>query len=39
MSFERSVLFQDLTFDEMRSFLATAERRSFKVRELILREG
>jgi hypothetical protein len=37
--FERSVLFQDLTFDEMRSFLATAEKKSFKARELILREG
>jgi hypothetical protein len=39
MSFERSVLFRDLTFDEMRSSLATAEKKSFRVRELILREG
>ena len=37
--FERSVLFQDLTFDEMRSFLAMAEKKSFKAGELVLREG
>jgi tetratricopeptide (TPR) repeat protein len=37
--FERSVLFKDLTFDEMRGFLAMADKKSFKARELILREG
>jgi len=37
--FEESVLFKDLTFDEMRSFLEIAETRSFKSGELILREG
>jgi tetratricopeptide (TPR) repeat protein len=37
--FERSVLFQDLTFDEMRNFLAMAEKKTFKAGELILREG
>lgn len=37
--FEDSVLFRDLTFDEMRSFLELAETRSFKKGELILREG
>lgn len=37
--FEQSVLFRDLTFDEMRSLLEIAESRSFKSGELILREG
>ncbi|MGH9459700.1 MAG: cyclic nucleotide-binding domain-containing protein [Vicinamibacteria bacterium] len=37
--FERSVLFQDLTFDEIRSFLAAADKKSFKAGELLLREG
>ena len=37
--FERSVLFQDLTFDEIRSFLAAADKRAFKAGELIVREG
>jgi len=37
--FERSVLFQDLNFDEMRGFLAMADKKSFKAGDLILREG
>ena len=37
--FEQSVLFRDLTFDEMRSLLEIAESRSFKSGDLILREG
>jgi len=37
--FEKSVLFQDLTFDEMRTFLALAEKRAFKAGEVLVREG
>jgi tetratricopeptide (TPR) repeat protein len=37
--FDTSVLFQDLTFDERRSFLALAEKRTFKAGEPLLREG
>lgn len=37
--FEKSVLFQDLSFDEMRGFLALAERKAFKAGEVLLREG
>ncbi len=37
--FESSVLLQGLTFDETRSFLAQAEKRSFKAGEPLLREG
>lgn len=37
--FEKSVLFQDLTFHEMRTFLALAEKRTFKAGEVLLREG
>jgi tetratricopeptide (TPR) repeat protein len=36
---EKSVLFQDLTFEEKRTFLAMAERRTFKAGEPLLLEG
>lgn len=37
--FEQSVLFRELTFDEMRSFLEMAETRSFKRGDVIMKES
>lgn len=37
--FEKSVLFQDLSLEEMRAFLALAERKAFKAGEPLLLEG